>query len=148
MPQFSGAQKERANVPRIASNVLAAKEWRKAQAMWRSAAGDLACAQADPTIEDSELNGFRSAEVDKRGKAESALLNYMAFLGGTGSDDLDNIRVESLSKRIRDDEAIVSYTLHESELIIWVLRRSGLTLRVIDASDIRREYRIILRRSV
>ena len=130
---------ERESVASLGSNVAEVREWRKAQALWRSAASDLGCAEGDPSFRDGQDQRLLGAEEVARTNAETALLNYASHPAGPSTDAASRIELQRIREKIANDDVVLSYTLRNSKLIIWVVRKAHTALQVVDADDIRRQ---------
>jgi CHAT domain-containing protein len=127
-------QSERSYAP---ASSPARTEWRKAQALWRSASSNLGCVEADPDTGNADRIKFRAAEASARERVEKSLSDYLLQSGGATPEKVRGVRIEAVQERLHDDEAVLSYTLQDSNLLIWSIRKKGVSLRVIDATDIR-----------
>jgi CHAT domain-containing protein len=47
--------------------------------------------------------------------------------------------LQRIREKIANDDVVLSYTLRDSKLIIWVVRKTHAALQVVDADDIRRQ---------
>jgi CHAT domain-containing protein len=147
-PPIAGAELERVESLRPAGGSEEFQrrldDWRRVGGGWLQAESRYRCAQLS-SLPPSNLQTLAQAAESARNSTRSA----WAALTGTLPDGAlilpyNELKVEELKASLSAEEAILSYAVVDKEILIWVVRRDGVSLRLSDAGRLNENIESLL----